>query len=110
MQGLVFAVVVGLGLYATDRWAVKRQAVYPMTLTAASIWSFLAIRGTRITSNMNGPYTVTYPYLGYVWLFLALASMLALVAHYLWGLPSTGHDEEIDADPTASGPESTTTD
>jgi hypothetical protein len=94
MQVAVFAVMVALGLYALDRWAVKRVAVYPMTLLSASVWSWLSLRGTELTANMNGPYTESYPYLGYVWLFLALASLLAMFAHYLWGLPRTGDREE----------------
>jgi hypothetical protein len=94
MQGLVFAVMVGLGVYSLHIWAVRRVAVYPMTLLSASVWSWLALRGTRITSNMQGAYTEVYPYLGYVWLFLALASLLAMFAHYLWGLPRTGDREE----------------
>lgn len=99
MQVLVWITVVALGVYALDRWAVRGVAVYPMTLTSLGVWSFLAIRGTRVTSNIGGPHTESYPYLGFVFLFLALASLLAVVTHYLWGLPSTGRDEEIDADP-----------
>lgn len=94
MQVSVFAVMVAVGMYSLDRWAVKRVAVYPMTLLSASIWSWLALRGTSLTSNMQGPHTEAYPYLGYVFLFLALASLLAMIAHYLWGLPRTGDREE----------------
>lgn len=94
MQVLVFAVMVGVGLYAIDRWAVARVAVYPMTLLSAGVWSWLALRGTRITSNIGGQYTESYPYLGWVFLFLALASLLAMFSHYLWGLPRTGDSEE----------------
>lgn len=94
MQVTVFAVMVAVGLYALHVWAVRRVAVYPMTLLSASVWSWLSLRGTQITSNMQGAYTESYPYLGYVWLFLALASLLAMFAHYLWGLPRTGDREE----------------
>lgn len=98
MQGLVFAVMVGVGLYAVDRWAVRRVAVYPMTLLSAGIWSWLALRGTRVTTTAGngGGVTESYPYLGYVWLFLALASLLAILAHYLWGLPRTGDAEDAE--------------
>lgn len=94
MQVTVFAVMVAVGLYALHIWAVRRVAVYPMTLLSASVWSWLSLRGTQITSNMQGAHTESYPYLGYVWLFLALASLLAMFAHYLWGLPRTGDREE----------------
>lgn len=99
MQLGVFAVMIAVAVYATDRWAVQRTAVYPMTMTSAALWSWLTLRGTRITSNIDGAYTETYPYLGYVFLFLALTSILAMIVHYQWGLPNTGDDEEIDADP-----------
>jgi len=94
MQVGVLAIMVAVGMYSLDRWAVKRVAVYPMTLLSAAIWSWLSLRGTQVTSNIGGAYTESYPYLGYVFLFLALASLLAMMAHYLWGLPRTGDREE----------------
>lgn len=104
MQFGVFAVLVALGVYATDRWAVQRTAVYPMTLTSASVWSYLTLRGTRVTANIGGTHTESYPYLGLLWLFLALAAILATYVHWQWGLPGTGEDETPDDDPEDSDP------
>jgi hypothetical protein len=102
MQFGVWATLVALGVYATDRWAIRRQAVYPMTLTAMSVFSYLTIRGTRVTANIGGVHTERYPYLGLLWLFLALASIIAAYVHWQWGLPGTGENETVDNDATES--------
>ena len=106
MQVLVFAVTVGLAVYFTDRWAIQREAVYPMTLASAGVWSFLTLRGTSITSNIGGEYTETYPYLGYVWLFLAITSILAILAHHRWGILSADEEDERAPRVEASSPDS----